>query len=338
MKPLEKEFIQVVQEHKSTIYSVCYMFSKDKDEVEDLFQETLVNMWKGFGNFRGDSSAGTWVWRVCLNTCISSERKKSRRKDTVPFSMNIDLFADTDEDTKQIRLLRKRIGKLGPFDRAIVLLWLENLSYDEIGAIVGITTKNVSVRLDNIELEEMKAQFSLLGEKLKDQKIVNDSLLKQSMKNKLSEINRKVITSIVAAIFVLPFGSVAFISYGLSVEFVIATDVFVAFCVAATIYMHRKLRADSLFDSDLVSASREIQLLKRNYIRWLPIGLTLVILWFVWLVIEGISIGGEEMYAFMIGGSVGFVIGGFFGLRQHRKVLRRADEILKEIDILQRGE
>lgn len=191
---------------------------------------------------------------------------------------------------------------------------------------------------DNIELEEMKAQFSFLGEKLKDQKIVNDSLLKQSMKNKLSEINRMVITSIVAAIFVLPFGSVAFISYGLSVEFVIATDVFVAFCVAATIYMHRKLRADSLFDSDLVSASREIQLLKRNYIRWLPIGLTLVILWFVWLVIEGISIGGEEMYAFMIGGSVGFVIGGFFGLRQHRKVLRRADEILKEIDILQRGE
>lgn len=156
MKPLEKEFIQVVQEHKSTIYSVCYMFSKDEDEVEDLFQETLVNMWKGFGNFRGDSSAGTWVWRVCLNTCISSERKKSRRKDTVPLSMNIDLFADTDEDTKQIRLLRKRIGKLGPFDRAIVLLWLENLSYDEIGAIVGITTKNVSVRLYRIK-EQLKS-------------------------------------------------------------------------------------------------------------------------------------------------------------------------------------
>ena len=70
--------------------------------------------------------------------------------------MNIDLFADTDEDTKQIRLLRKRIGKLGPFDRAIVLLWLENLSYDEIGAIVGITTKNVSVRLYRIK-EQLKS-------------------------------------------------------------------------------------------------------------------------------------------------------------------------------------
>lgn len=156
MELTEKEFAELVREHRQTIYSVCYMFSKDQDEVEDLFQETLVNMWKGFRNFRGDSSPGTWVWKVCLNTCISSERKKRRFRNTVPLSVNIDLFADTDEDSKQIRLLRKRIGRLGPFDRAIVLLWLENMSYEEIGAVVGITAKNVSVRLFRIK-EHLKA-------------------------------------------------------------------------------------------------------------------------------------------------------------------------------------
>ena len=82
---------------------------------------------------------------------LSYERKKTRRVQTVPLSMDIDLFDDTMDDIKQIRMLHKRIGQLGPFERAIVLLWLENLSYDEIGAIVGITAKNVSVRLFRIK-------------------------------------------------------------------------------------------------------------------------------------------------------------------------------------------
>jgi RNA polymerase sigma-70 factor (ECF subfamily) len=69
--------------------------------------------------------------------------------------MDINLFEDSDDDTKQVQLLKNRINKLSPFDRAIVLLWLENLSYDEIGNIVGITAKNVSVRLVRIK-EQLK--------------------------------------------------------------------------------------------------------------------------------------------------------------------------------------
>ena len=69
--------------------------------------------------------------------------------------MDINLFDDSDDDTKQVQMLRSRINKLGPFDRAIVLLWLENLSYDEIGSIVGISAKNVSVRLVRIK-EQLK--------------------------------------------------------------------------------------------------------------------------------------------------------------------------------------
>ena len=151
MDSLELDFARAVREHKSTIYTVCYMFSKDEDEVADLFQDILVNLWKGFAKFRGESSAKTWIYRVSLNTCISAERKKKSRGETVPLDMNINLFDDSAEDLKQIRMLQNRVSRLGPFDRAIVLLWLENMSYDEIGAIVGITAKNVSVRLFRIK-------------------------------------------------------------------------------------------------------------------------------------------------------------------------------------------
>ena len=151
---LQEEFARLVREHKSTIYTVCYMFSKDNDEVNDLFQEILVNLWRGFSKFEGRSDIRTWFYRVSLNTCISIDRKKKRSK-SVPLSMNINLYEDNDADTKQVKMLYDRINKLGPFDRAIVLLWLEGIPYDEIGEIVGISAKNVSVKLVRIR-EQLK--------------------------------------------------------------------------------------------------------------------------------------------------------------------------------------
>ena len=154
MNALEKKFAQMVGEHKNTIYTVCYMFSQDADEVSDLFQEVLINLWKGFEGFEHRSDIKTWIYRVALNTCISIDRKK-RRSASVPLTLDINLFEDRDEDSRQVDMLHKRISKLQPFDRAIVLLWLEDLSYEEIGQIVGITAKNVSVRLFRIR-EQLK--------------------------------------------------------------------------------------------------------------------------------------------------------------------------------------
>ena len=154
MTDTERQFAKTVREHKSTIFTVCYMFSKDDDEVNDLFQEVLINLWKGYESFGHRSDIRTWIYRVALNTCISLDRKK-RRSGTVRLAMDINLFEDRDEDTRQVDLLHKRIQRLQPFDRAIVLLWLEDLSYEEIGQIVGISTKNVSVRLFRIR-EQLK--------------------------------------------------------------------------------------------------------------------------------------------------------------------------------------
>jgi RNA polymerase sigma-70 factor (ECF subfamily) len=155
MEKTEANFKKILHDHKSTIYSVCYMFSQEHDEVEDLFQETLINLWNGLDTFEERSSIGTWVWRIALNTCITSERKKKRRVDTVPLSIDRDFLDDNNAESRQTKLLHKRISRLQPFDRAIVLLWLENMSYDDIAAIVGITTKAVGVRLVRIR-EQLK--------------------------------------------------------------------------------------------------------------------------------------------------------------------------------------
>jgi len=159
MKTSETAFAQMVREHKNTIYTVCFMFSKDSDEVNDLFQEVLINLWKSFESFGGKSKIDTWIWRVSFNTCIDQDRKK-KRTSPIPLSMGIDLFNDKDDDTRQVKILYNRIHRLKPFDRAIVLLWLENMSYEEIAAIVGITVKNVGVRLYRIkeELKQMSNQ------------------------------------------------------------------------------------------------------------------------------------------------------------------------------------
>lgn len=148
----EQEFAQLVRENKSTIYTVCYMFSNDQDEVNDLFQEVLINLWRGIDSFKGDAKVTSWIYRVSLNTCISADWKKKHQA-TVPLSMDINLFEDDDADARQIQMLYSRVHRLRPFDRAIVLLWLEGIPYDEIGAITGISAKNVGVRLTRIRLE-----------------------------------------------------------------------------------------------------------------------------------------------------------------------------------------
>ena len=124
--------------------------------MEDLFQEVLVNLWKGFAKFRGDSSPKTWIWHVSLNTCSNIERGKKRNVLTVPLLIDKDVMSVSDEGGRQIKMLYERINRLELFDRAIILLWLESMRYDEIAAIVGLSTAAVTSRLFRIK-EQLKS-------------------------------------------------------------------------------------------------------------------------------------------------------------------------------------
>ena len=127
------------------------MFSHDKAEIDDLFQEILIRLWNGFDTYEGRSDARTWIYRVALNTAINQDRKERRRIETVPLTVDIDPYEADDPKSQQIRELYDRISRLDLIDRSLILLWLEGITYDEIGAIIGITPNNVGVRLARIK-------------------------------------------------------------------------------------------------------------------------------------------------------------------------------------------
>lgn len=154
MEKNETQFASLVRQNRSTIYTVCYMFSNDNDEVADMFQKVLIKLWNGMESFDGRSEIKTWIYRVALNTCITIDKRKKRHS-RMKLEMDSDYFNSRDIRSEQAQFLHRRICRLQPLDRAIVLLWLEDISYDEIAAIIGISPKNVSVRLVRIR-EQLK--------------------------------------------------------------------------------------------------------------------------------------------------------------------------------------
>lgn len=156
----EQQFTNLIKQHKATIYSVCLMFADERTEVDDLVQDAMINLWQGFESFEGRSDAKTWIYRVTLNSCISFDRKR-KHTNLVSIECTSDSLlkgADHGSNAKQWKMLHERIQKLGPFDRAIILLWLEDIPYEDIAAIVGISVKNVSVRL--VRIREQLKQMS----------------------------------------------------------------------------------------------------------------------------------------------------------------------------------
>lgn len=145
----QQQFVELIDRYKRVIYKVCYAYASDRSQIDDYFQEVVLALWRGYPDFRGDSSTATWVYRVALYTCISFVRRRSRRPDNV--CLTVDLTCDDDGAMReQLDELYAVIGRLGRLDKALVLLWLEERSYDQIAEITGLTPGNVAVRLTRI--------------------------------------------------------------------------------------------------------------------------------------------------------------------------------------------
>ena len=144
-KEIEKEFLTMIEAQKRTIYKVCYIYANDQDDLNDLYQETVLNLWKSFPRYRGDSKLTTWVYRIAMNTCITFLRRSNARPQTIPMTANVASMAAEDNETAgQLRELYRLISQLGKLERALILLWLEERSYEEIADILGITKTNVA--------------------------------------------------------------------------------------------------------------------------------------------------------------------------------------------------
>ena len=149
----EKKFINLIKEHQGLIHKVCIMYESDRDIRNDLFQEIVLQLWKSFPGFRGESKITTWMYRIALNTAISGYRKETRKvktEDLHEVHFNISEQYGGDDAEENVQKLQYAIRQLSDIERAMVMMALEEIPYDEIAETIGITQNNVRVRMNRI--------------------------------------------------------------------------------------------------------------------------------------------------------------------------------------------
>lgn len=149
----EDEFIQLIHENQGLIYKITTIYTRDREEQKDLYQEIVYQTWKSIDQFKKASKPSTWLYRVGMNTAITCLNRSKKRVTAVPMEgLEIDFADELDTETEErFKLLYAEIRKLGLLDRGIVFLFLEGKSHDEIAEIVGISSSNVGTRLSRIK-------------------------------------------------------------------------------------------------------------------------------------------------------------------------------------------
>jgi len=163
---MQQEFSSIIEAHKAKIFKICLGFSVDADQAKDLFQDSCVNIWKSLDNFQGKSAIATWIYRITVNTCLLHKRKSKTQKEI--------FFADLPDKTgfvqhteqpaleENLQLLYTFIRTLKESDKAIIMLYLEGLSYKEMEEVLGISVNNLGVRLNRIK-KTLKTKFAQHG-------------------------------------------------------------------------------------------------------------------------------------------------------------------------------
>ena len=155
---LKEEFVSQIEKHQGIIYKVSRMYC-DKDECrQDLFQDILVQLWQSYSSFNQQSKFSTWMYRVALNTAIAQFRKdKKNNEDTLPeIPVNI-IEEETYKEKEDKRdLVQRAISKLSKTEKAIIILYMDDYSYEEISEIAGISMSNVGVKINRIKSKLQK--------------------------------------------------------------------------------------------------------------------------------------------------------------------------------------
>lgn len=143
-------FREITRNQSNLIAMICLSFAGSKENFEDLRQDALLNIWRGIGSFRRDSSESTWVYRVTLNSCISSRRKlkSGGRQAEAHNEFYRELFEDSSaEEIERYELMYRLISRLSPLDKSVLLMWLDEKPYDEIAEVSGLSRNAVASRL-----------------------------------------------------------------------------------------------------------------------------------------------------------------------------------------------
>lgn len=145
-----QHFLELIHRHQSIIHKICFVYCKNGTDREDLQQEIILQLWKSFPSFRENAAFSTWMYRVAINTAINQTRRSGIFIDSSPSPEVTYDPSDSYNLSEELQILYKAISRLKKVEKAIILLWLEEKSYEEIAETIGISVKNVSVRLVRI--------------------------------------------------------------------------------------------------------------------------------------------------------------------------------------------
>lgn len=163
---MEREFLEIIKNNQGIIHKVCNVYCDDQDDRDDLFQEIVAQLWKSFPSFRKESKFSTWMYRVALNTAITSFKKTKRRPDQSRLTYENFQIKDVNYDSEtedNIKQLHRAVAQLTGVEKSIILLFLEDKKYEEIAEITGITQNYVRVKMNRIK-KKLKKFMESAGE------------------------------------------------------------------------------------------------------------------------------------------------------------------------------
>ena len=149
----KEEFIGIIKANEGLIYKVVKVYAYDKEDQQDLYQEIVYQLWRSFPSFRQDAKISTWMYRIALNTSITYSKKEKKNGNRIPLDDMLLNRTDPGDETKNERIetLYANIRMLNTVEKGIILLYLEEKSYEEIAAITGFTATNIGTRLGRIK-------------------------------------------------------------------------------------------------------------------------------------------------------------------------------------------
>ena len=163
--PDKETFVKLIQDNKGIIFKICKSYCSNKDDIDDLSQEIVYNLWKSFHSYNPDFKFTTWMYRIALNVAISFYRKGTKSKTYIPFSENLIVMEENTESITEsennLRILMQFIAELKEIDKSIMILYLDDKSYKEIAEITGITESNVATKINRIK-EKLKSNFKTI--------------------------------------------------------------------------------------------------------------------------------------------------------------------------------